>query len=92
MEALGINPLKDYDISPVLDDFNKNATFDGVRYTVKLPFKDPQILKLSSNFVQNFQRLVSGYKKRLKPKFLVEAEKYRKSFEDELPFGNYYHA
>ena len=86
LEALGIHPL-DYEISPILDDFDKTTTYDGKRYTVRLPFKDPQIKKLSNNFLQAFQRLMSGYKRRLKPKFLEESEKYKQSFLEDLEKG-----
>lgn len=86
LELLGISPL-DYEISPVLAEFNSTTTFDGTRYTVRLPFRDPQIKQLSNNFLQAYQRLMSGYKRRLKPKFLLEKEKYQKSFEDELERG-----
>ena len=86
LEALGIRPFE-YEISPVLEEFNKTTTYDGKRYTVKLPFKDPQIKKLSNNFFQAFSRLMSGYKRRLKPKFLEEKEKYHQSFIDDLENG-----
>ena len=86
LEALGIGPL-DYEISPVLEDFNKSTTYDGKRYTVRLPFKNPQIKKLSNNFFQAFTRLMSGYKRRLKPKFSEEKEKYHQSFQDDLDRG-----
>ena len=86
LESLGVHPLE-YEISPILDDFNKTTTYDGKRYTVKLPFKDPQIRKLSNNFLQAFQRLMSGYKRRLKPKFQDESEKYKQAFIDELEKG-----
>ena len=86
LDALGIHPL-DYEISPVLEDFNKTTTYDGTRYTVRLPFKDPQVKKLSNNFFQAFSRLMSGYKRRLKPKFLAEKEKYQQSFQDDLERG-----
>ena len=52
-ELLGISPL-DYTISPVLEAFNETTIFDGERYVVRLPFKDPQIRKLSNNFFQAF--------------------------------------
>ena len=86
LDALGIHPFE-YEISPVLEEFDKSTTYDGVRYTVKLPFKEPQIKKLSNNFFQAFSRLMSGYKRRLKPKFLAEKEKYHQSFVDDLQNG-----
>ena len=86
LEALGIHPLE-YEISPVLDEFNKSTTFENGRFTVRLPFKDPQIKQLSNNFYQAFQRLMSGYKRRLKPKFLAEKEKYHQSFIDDIKHG-----
>ena len=85
-EILGISP-SDYNIDPILEDFNKSAEFDGKRYTVRLPFKEPQIKKLSNNFLQAFQRLMSGHKRRLKSKFSDEREKYAQSFKDELERG-----
>ena len=85
-ELLGISPA-DYEIDPVLEEFNKNAEFDGTRYIVRLPFKEPQIKKLSNNFLQAFQRLMSGHKRRLKEKFADEKEKYEQSFKDELDRG-----
>ena len=86
LEALGIQPFE-YEISPILEEFDKTTTYDGKRYTVKLPFKVPQIKKLSNNFFQAFSRLMSGYKRRLKPKFLEEKEKYHQSFIDDLENG-----
>lgn len=86
LDALGIHPLE-YEISPVLESFDKTTTYDGERYTVRLPFKDPQIKKLSNNFFQAFSRLMSGYKRRLKPKFLAEKEKYHESFLEDLKNG-----
>ena len=86
LEALGIKPFE-YEISPVLQEFDKTTTYDGRRYTVKLPFKDPQVKKLSNNFFQAFSRLMSGYKRRLKPKFFEEREKYHQSFIDDLENG-----
>ena len=86
LELLGISPLE-YEISPILDEFNKTTTYDGERYTVRLPFKNPQIKKLSNNFLQAFKRLMSGYKRRLKPKFADEKSKYEQSFKDELERG-----
>ena len=86
LEALGIHPLE-YEISPVLDEFNKSTTFENGRFTVRLPFKDPQIKQLSNNFYQAFQRLMSGYKRHLKPKFLAEKEKYHQSFIDDIKHG-----
>ena len=75
LELLGISPLE-YEISPILDEFNKTTTYDGERYTVRLPFKNPQIKKLSNNFLQAFQRLMGGYKRRLRPKYAKEKLKY----------------
>ena len=86
LDALGIHPLE-YEISPVLQEFDKTTTYEGGRYTVKLPFKDPQIKKLSNNFFQAFSRLMSGYRRRLKPKFLEEKDKYHKSFIEDLEKG-----
>ena len=86
LEILGVTPLE-YEISPVLDDFNKTTTYDGERYTVRLPFKNPQVKKLSNNFLQAFNRLMSGYRRRLKPKFAEEKSKYEKSFKEELERG-----
>ena len=86
LELLGISPLE-YEISPILDEFNKTTTYDGERYTVRLPFKNPQIKKLSNNFLQAFQRLMSGYKRRLRPKYAEEKLKYEQSFKDELERG-----
>ena len=86
LEALGIKPFE-YEISPVLEEFDKTTTYDGKRYTVKLPFKEPQIKKLSNNFFQAFSRLMSGYKRRLKPKYFEEKEKYHQSFIDDLQNG-----
>ena len=85
-ELLGISPAE-YNIDPVLEEFNKTAEFDGSRYMVRLPFKEPQIKKLSNNFLQAFQRLMSGHKRRLKEKFSDEREKYELSFKDELDRG-----
>ena len=85
-EMLGISPL-DYKISPVQEEFDKTTTFDGERYVVRLPYKKPQIFKLSNNFLQAFQRLMSGVKRRLRPKYAEEREKYEKSFKDELEKG-----
>ena len=85
-ELLGISP-SDYEIDPVLEDFNKTAEFNGERYVVRLPFKEPQIKKLSNNFLQAFQRLMSGHKRRQKEKFAGEREKYEQSFKDELDRG-----
>ena len=86
LDALGIHPFE-YEISPVLEEFDKNTTYDGKRYTVKLPFKDPQIKRLSNNFFQAFSRLMSGFKRRLKPKFAEEKEKYHQSFIEDLESG-----
>ena len=86
LEALGIFP-SDYEISPLLEEFDKNTSYDGKRYTVRLPFKDPQVKKLSNNFFQAFSRLMSGYKRRLKNKFKEEKVKYQESFEDDLKRG-----
>ena len=83
LEALGIGPL-DYEISPLLDDFNKTTVFTGERYEVTLPFKKPQVYQLSTNFLQAFNRLLSGHRKRKKAKFLEEAKSYQKSIDDEL--------
>jgi hypothetical protein len=85
-EILGISPLE-FSINPVHEEFNDTTTFDGKRYWVKLPFKDPQIRSLSNNFFQAFRRLLSGHKRRLRPKYAVEAEKYKKSFDDEIAMG-----
>lgn len=86
LEALGIQPFE-YEISPVLEEFDKTTTYDGKRYTVRLPFKEQQTKRLSNNFFQAFSRLMSGYKRRLKPKFQEEKEKYRQSFVDDLENG-----
>lgn len=86
LDALGIYPFE-YDISPVLEEFDKNTTYDGKRYTVKLPFKTPQIKRLSNNFFQAFSRLMSGFKRRLKPQFAEEREKYNQSFVEDLENG-----
>ena len=85
-ELLGISPL-DYKISPIQNEFDATTTFDGERYEVRLPFKKPQIYKLSNNFLQAFQRLLSGVKKRSKLKYADEREKYEKSFKDEVERG-----
>lgn len=85
-ELLGISHL-DYKISPILEKFNETTTFNGERYTVKLPFIEPQIKTLSNNFFQAFSRLISGHRRRLKPKYQVESEKYKKSFDDEIERG-----
>ena len=86
LEVLGIAP-SDFDISPILEEFNDSARLVNGRYLVKLPVKEPQITNLSNNFFQAFTRLLSGLKRRKKPKFLVEGEKYQKSFKDELSKG-----
>ena len=86
LDALGIGPL-DYEISPLLDDFNKTTVFTGERYEVTLPFKRPQVFQLSTNFLQAFNRLLSGYRKRKKEKFHEEAKSYQKSMDDELRLG-----
>ena len=86
LEVLGIYPL-DFEISPILEEFDKSTTFENGRYTVKLPFKNPQIKKLSNNFFQAFQRLMSGLKRRLKPKFFAEQKKYEESFQEDLDKG-----
>ena len=86
LEILGVNPLE-YEISPVLEEFNRTTTYDGQRYTVRLPFKEPQIKKLSNNFLQAFQRLMSGHQRRNKPRFAEEKIKYEKSFQDEIDLG-----
>ena len=85
-ELLGISPL-DYQISPIQEEFNRTTVFDGERYEVRLPFKKPQILKLSNNFLQAFQRLMSGVKRRSRLKYTEEKEKYEKSFNDEIEKG-----
>ena len=85
-ELLGISPL-DYKISPILENFNETTVFSGGRYWVRLPFKDPQKRQLSNNFFQAFSRLLSGHKRRQKTKYFEEAEKYEKSFKDELDLG-----
>ena len=82
LELLGISPL-DYKISPILENFNDTTVFHGGRYWVKLPFNDKK-KSLSNNFFQAFSRLMSGVKRRQKPKYFEEAEKYEKSFKDEL--------
>ena len=85
-ELLGISP-SDYEVDPIMEEFIEGADFDGERYWVRLPFKEPQIKRLSNNFFQAFSRLVSGHKRRLKPKYAAEREKYEKSFKDELERG-----
>lgn len=85
-EILGISPL-DFKLSPILERHHATTTFDGERYWVELPYKDPQIKSLSNNFFQAFSRLLSGHRRRLKLKYEVEAEKYKKSFEDEIARG-----
>ena len=85
-ELLGISPL-DYKVSPIQEEFDRSTTFDGQRYEVRLPFKKPQIFKLSNNFLQSFQRLMSGVKRRSKIKYTEEREKYEKSFQDEVEHG-----
>ena len=86
-ELLGISPL-DYKISPISETFNEQAELKEGRYWVRLPFKEKAILKqLSNNFFQAFSRLLSGHKRRQKPKFADEAEKYEQSFKTELDLG-----
>ena len=86
LELLGISPL-DFSVSPLLEEFNNTTRLVNGAYVVKLPTKEPQIKHLSNNFFQAFTRLMSGIKKRMKPKFSEEAEKYRKSFEEEIERG-----
>lgn len=86
LELLGISPL-DFSVSPMLEDFNDTAKLVDGAYVVKLPTKEPQIKHLSNNFFQAFTRLMSGIRKRRKPKFAEEAVKYNKSFEDEISRG-----
>ena len=86
LELLGISPA-DFSISPLLEDFNETTKLVDGSYVVKLPTKEPQIKNLSNNFFQAFSRLMSGMKRRNKPKFAEEAEKYKKSFEDEIARG-----
>ena len=86
LELLGISPL-DFSISPMLEDFNETTKLVDGSYVVKLPTKEPQIKYLSNNFFQAFSRLMSGIKRRNKPKFAEEAEKYKKSFQDEISRG-----
>ena len=59
MDALGIGPL-DYEISPLLDEFNKTTIFTGERYEVTLPFKKPQVFQLSTNFYSKAKSNVVG--------------------------------
>ena len=86
LELLGISPL-DFSVSPMLEDFNDSARLIDGAYIVKLPTKEPQIKHLSNNFFQAFTRLMSGIRKRRKPKFAEEAQKYQKSFEEEISRG-----
>ena len=86
LELLGISPL-DFSVSPMVEDFNDSAKLIDGSYVVKLPTKEPQIKHLSNNFFQAFTRLMSGMRKRRKPKFAEEAVKYQKSFEDEINRG-----
>lgn len=85
LESLGIYPM-DNIIDPVLSKFNEETVFDGTRYIVKLPFNDLKF-KLSQNFYQAFMRLLSGLKRRNKPKFEEETKKYDQSFQEELKLG-----
>ena len=82
-ELLGISPL-DYKINPLDEEFDRTTVLKDGRYEVKLPFISPQIKKLSPNFFQAFKRLLSGHRRRLKPKFAEEAIKYKESFEKEI--------
>ena len=86
LELLGISPA-DFSISPILEEFNESTKFENGRYVVKLPIREPQIRNLSNNFFQAFSRLMNGVKRRQKTKFALEAEKYKKSFEDEIKSG-----
>ena len=86
LELLGISPL-DFSVSPMVDEFNDTAKLIDGAYVVKLPTKEPQIKHLSNNFFQAFSRLMSGIKRRSRAKFAEEAEKYKKSFEDEIRRG-----
>ena len=52
-----------------------------------MPIKEPQIKQLSNNFFQAFTRLLSGLRRRRKPKFAEEAAKYQKTFTDEIERG-----
>ena len=85
-ELLGISPL-DYKISPLDVEFDETTILKDGRYVVRLPFISPQIKKLSPNFFQAFQRLLSGHRRRLKPKYLEEAVKYKESFDKEIASG-----
>ena len=85
-ELLGISPL-DYKINPLDEEFDKTTVLKDGRYIVRLPFISPQIKRLSPNFFQAFKRLLSGHRRRLKPKYLEEAKKYKESFEKEIEAG-----
>ena len=85
-ELLGISPL-DYKISPLDVAFNETTILKDGRYEVRLPYIQPQVKQLSTNFFQAFSRLLSGHRRRLKPKFMEEAVKYKKSFDDEIASG-----
>ena len=86
LELLGISPL-DFSVSPMVEEFNDTAELIDGSYVVKLPTKEPQIKHLSNNFFQAFTRLMSGLRKRNKPKLAEEKLKYQKSFEEELKRG-----
>ena len=85
-ELLGISPL-DYKINPLDVAFEETTVLKDGRYEVRLPFISPQIKKLSPNFFQAFKRLLSGHRRRLKPKYLEEAKKYKESFDKEIEMG-----
>ena len=85
-ELLGISPL-DYKVNPLDEAFDESTVLKDGRYEVRLPFISPQILRLSPNFFQAFKRLLSGHRRRLKPKFLEEAKKYKESFDKEIELG-----
>ena len=86
LELLGISPL-DFQISPMIEDFNASTELKEGSYVVKLPIKEPQIKQLSNNFFQAFTRLLSGLRRRRKPKYAEEAAKYQKTFTDEIERG-----
>ena len=86
MEALGIGPLEE-EAHPMLEQFEKDTTYDGKRYTVKLPLKENFCKRLSANFPLTFSRFEGWLKKHKNKKDKSEYEDICKIMKEQLDTG-----
>lgn len=81
-----INTLQK-ELPAILERFNEETTHNGVRYKIRLPFKEFQYLQLSPNFIMAWNRFLSWYAKHQRKKDKTEYLKYCQIMKEQLDLG-----